>query len=205
MNFQVIKQERGYVNFLIIFLLFLVPVVFVTYMELGQTHLKSSQHFKETKRIENQGKSMTRFSSESTIIDVDNLFFNRVDSYNGSSNQYLISINTSPMDTKMLNPSSIEPVPFFYDTYYDFSAYDFYYDAQITADVQGYTFILENPCTESSGSTHCREFEMVTISTHLKKILDVSKKIATYHFTLVTESDGTTTTYYDGVDIVETR
>lgn len=192
-------------NFLIIFLLLLISVVFISYMELGQTHLKSSQYFKETKRIENQGASMARFSDVSTMSDLEDLFLSRADNHNGSSNQYLISINTSPLDTQMLRPNNIKPKPFFYDTYYNFSEYDFYHISQNTTEVKGYTFIRERPCTVSAGSTHCREFEMVTVATHLQKMLYVSRNYVKYNFTLTNELDGTTTTYYNGFEVKEIR
>lgn len=198
-----VKNERGYVNFLVIFLLLLVSVIFISYMELGQTHFKSSTLFKETKTIENKAKSNERYISNNLPSDLDELFTSRLSNHVGNESQYLISINSSPLDSKLFLPSSIEPRPFFYQSFYDFTGYDFYYSNVITNGITGYGFISETNCVASVNSTHCRKFKIVNVVTQLEKILNVSSKEVQYNFTLSYDINGNTVTNYNGYEVVK--
>lgn len=57
MTNHLLKKQRGYINFLVIFLLLLVSIIVISYMELGQTHLKSSEVFKQT--VSNKNTSVS--------------------------------------------------------------------------------------------------------------------------------------------------
>lgn len=57
MTNHLLKRQGGYINFLVIFLLLLVSIIVISYMELGQTHLKSSEVFKQT--VSNKNTSVS--------------------------------------------------------------------------------------------------------------------------------------------------